>query len=40
MYDVDGDGFISNKDLFLILKAMVGSNLNDTQLQVLVSPNL
>jgi len=36
IYDVDGDGFISNADLFQILKAMVGSNLNETQLQQLV----
>lgn len=36
MYDVNGDGFISNGDLFHILKAMVGSNLTDVQLQQLV----
>jgi len=36
MYDVDGDGFISNADLFHVLKAMVGNNLNDIQLQQLV----
>jgi serine/threonine-protein phosphatase 2B regulatory subunit len=36
MYDVDNDGFISNADLFQILKAMVGNNLNDIQLQQLV----
>ena len=36
LYDVDGDGFISNSDLFQILKAMVGANLNDQQLQQLV----
>ena len=27
MYDVDRDGFISNGELFLVLKMMVGSNL-------------
>jgi serine/threonine-protein phosphatase 2B regulatory subunit len=36
MYDVDNDGFISNGDLYHILKAMVGNNLNDVQLQQLV----
>ena len=36
LYDVDGDGFISNADLYHVLKAMVGNNLNDVQLQQLV----
>jgi len=36
LYDVDGDGFISNSDLYHVLKAMVGNNLNDVQLQQLV----
>jgi len=36
LYDVDGDGYISNKDLYYILKVMVGNNLNDVQLQQLV----
>lgn len=36
LYDVDGDGYISNADLYQILKSMVGNNLNDTQLQQLV----
>lgn len=36
IYDVDGDGFISNADLYKVLKAMVGNNLSDTQLQQLV----
>jgi len=36
LYDVDGDGYISNADLFKVLKSMVGSNLNDVQLQQLV----
>ena len=36
VYDVDNDGFISNADLYHVLKAMVGSNLNDVQLQQLV----
>ncbi|ETO14354.1 hypothetical protein RFI_23014 [Reticulomyxa filosa] len=36
IYDVNNDGYISNGDLFRILKIMVGDNLNDTQLQQLV----
>lgn len=36
IYDVNSDGFISNGDLFQILKIMVGDNLNSTQLQQLV----
>jgi serine/threonine-protein phosphatase 2B regulatory subunit len=36
MYDIDGDGKISNKDLFLTLQVMVGSNLSDVQLQQIV----
>jgi len=36
MYDVNNDGYISNGDLFKILKIMVGNNLTDTQLQQLV----
>ena len=29
IYDIDGDGFISNGELFTVLKMMVGSNLTD-----------
>jgi serine/threonine-protein phosphatase 2B regulatory subunit len=36
IYDVKGDGYISNGDLFHILKTMVGDNLEDVQLQQLV----
>ena len=36
MYDIDGDGKISNKDLFLTLQVMVGTNLTDVQLQQIV----
>ena len=36
MYDIDGDGKISNKDLFLTLQVMVGNNLTDVQLQQIV----
>ena len=33
---MNGDGFISNGELFAVLKMMVGNNLNDVQLQQLV----
>ena len=36
VYDFDNDGYISNGDLFLTLKMMVGDNLSDVQLQQLV----
>lgn len=36
VYDIDGDGFISNSELFRVLKMMVGNNLNDVQLQQIV----
>jgi len=36
MYDVNGDGFISNSDLFTVLKTMVGNNLTSVQIQQLV----
>jgi hypothetical protein len=36
IYDINGDDFISNGELFTVLKMMVGSNLNDVQLQQLV----
>jgi serine/threonine-protein phosphatase 2B regulatory subunit len=36
IYDINNDGFISNGELFSVLKMMVGSNLNDVQLQQLV----
>ena len=36
IYDTNGDGFISNGELFTTLKMMVGNNLNDVQLQQLV----
>ncbi|RNF01691.1 calcineurin B subunit [Trypanosoma rangeli] len=36
MYDFDGDGKISNKDLFETLKIMVGTNLTEVQLQQIV----
>jgi len=36
VYDVNKDGFISNGELFTVMKIMVGNNLNDQQLQQLV----
>ncbi|OMJ83526.1 hypothetical protein SteCoe_15558 [Stentor coeruleus] len=36
IYDIENDGFISNGELFKVLKMMVGNNLTDVQLQQLV----
>merc|ERR1712066_762706 len=36
IYDVNKDGFISNGDLFQVMKMMVGDNLGEIQLQQLV----
>ena len=36
IYDLDNDGFISNGELYTILKTMVGNNLKPEQLQQLV----
>ena len=38
VYDIDRDGFISNGELFLVLKMMVGNNLKVRWPCVLVSP--
>jgi serine/threonine-protein phosphatase 2B regulatory subunit len=40
IYDIDGDGFISNGELFTVLKGMVGDNLNDVQLQQIVDKTI
>ncbi|KAJ6232213.1 protein phosphatase 3 regulatory subunit b alpha isoform type 1 [Anaeramoeba flamelloides] len=40
IYDLNGDGFISNGDLFLVLKSMVGENLKDIQLQQIVDKTI
>lgn len=40
MYDIDRDGYISNGELFLVLKMMVGSNLKDAQLQQIVDKTI
>lgn len=36
VYDFNEDGYISNGDLYKVLKLMVGNNLNDVQLQQIV----
>merc|ERR550514_1727541 len=36
IYDVNKDGYISNGDLFAVMKMMVGDNLSEEQLQQLV----
>ncbi|KAI8916121.1 hypothetical protein EDD86DRAFT_185420, partial [Gorgonomyces haynaldii] len=40
IYDIDRDGFISNGELFLVLKMMVGNNLKDAQLQQIVDKTI
>ena len=40
VYDIDRDGFISNGELFLVLKMMVGNNLKDSQLQQIVDKTI
>lgn len=39
VYDIDRDGYISNGELFIVLKMMVGSNLKDQQLQQVCRDN-
>ncbi len=36
IYDLDRDGYISNGELFQVLKMMTGKNLTDLQLQQIV----
>ena len=40
VYDMDKDGYISNGELFQVLKMMVGNNLKDTQLQQIVDKTI
>eukprot|EP00302_Diacronema_sp_CCMP2436_P000167 CAMPEP_0179850052 /NCGR_PEP_ID=MMETSP0982-20121206/7489_1 /TAXON_ID=483367 /ORGANISM="non described non described, Strain CCMP 2436" /LENGTH=180 /DNA_ID=CAMNT_0021735435 /DNA_START=73 /DNA_END=615 /DNA_ORIENTATION=+ len=40
IYDIDGDGFITNGELFTVLKMMVGNNLGDAQLQQVVDKTM
>lgn len=37
---MDNDGFISNTELFTVLKMMVGNNLKDSQLQQIVDKTI
>jgi len=37
---MDGDGYISNGELFQVLKMMVGDNLTDVQLQQIVDKTI
>uniref|UniRef100_A0A2K5D3I5 EF-hand domain-containing protein n=1 Tax=Aotus nancymaae TaxID=37293 RepID=A0A2K5D3I5_AOTNA len=40
IYDMDKDGYISNGELFQLLKMMVENNLKDTQLQQIVDKTI
>lgn len=40
IYDIDRDGYISNGELFQVLKMMVGNNLKDAQLQQIVDKTI
>jgi serine/threonine-protein phosphatase 2B regulatory subunit len=40
VYDIDRDGFISNGELFIVLKMMVGNTLKDQQLQQIVDKTI
>lgn len=40
VYDIDNDGYISNGELFTVLKMMVGNNLSDVQLQQIVDKTI
>jgi len=40
VYDMDRDGYISNGELFLVLKMMVGNNLKEQQLQQIVDKTI
>ncbi|KAK9462198.1 uncharacterized protein V1516DRAFT_299644 [Lipomyces oligophaga] len=40
VYDIDRDGYISNGELFIVMKMMVGANLKDNQLQQIVDKTI
>ncbi|KAJ1821069.1 Calcineurin subunit B [Coemansia sp. RSA 2599] len=40
IYDMDRDGFISNGELFMVLKMMTGNNLTPAQLQQIVDKTI
>ncbi|RKP29198.1 EF-hand [Metschnikowia bicuspidata] len=40
IYDIDRDGYIGNGELFIVMKAMVGQNLRDEELQQIVDKTI
>lgn len=40
IYDIDRDGYIGNGELFVVMKMMVGKNLQDEELQQIVDKTL
>ena len=40
IYDIDQDGYISNGELFQVLKMMVGNNLKEVQLQQIIDKTI
>lgn len=40
LYDIDRDGYISNGELFIVMKMMVGKNLKEEELQQIVDKTL
>lgn len=40
IYDIDQDGYIGNGELFVVMKAMVGKNLQDAELQQIVDKTI
>lgn len=40
IYDIDRDGFIGSGELFIVMKAMVGQNLKDEELQQIVDKTI
>lgn len=40
IYDIDGDGYVTKEELFVILKSLVGSSLNNSQLEQISSKTI
>lgn len=40
IYDIQGDGFVDAQELFTVLKLMVGTNLNDQQMEEIVKQTI
>src|SRR5689334_2371376 len=40
IYDTKGDGFLDSEELFEVLKMMVGNNLNEEQLKIIVKKTI